>query len=180
MDRYVAPLHTVLCSTLLIGSIFTLGCAPGDAGSPVLWVDTPLHLEEQLEFASIEGSNVPEDVSQAVVWNFDEAQPEWKVVEPWEEDLTRPRLSQVEDAMRFWVGDVDVTDDDNDRAWGAIYVDLPDWARDDWAHIQVRARSEADVDRAGLMLAFNLRDKAEMEEEAAAAAAGSPSRQVPS
>jgi arylsulfatase A-like enzyme len=130
-----------------------------------LWVDTPLHLEEQLEFASIEGSNAPDDVAQPVEWNFDEPQPEWKVVEPWEEDLTRPRLSQGEDAMRFWVGDVDVTDDDNDRAWGAIYVDLPNWERDDWAHIQVRVRSDADVDRAGLMLAFNLRDRAEMEEE---------------
>jgi arylsulfatase A-like enzyme len=110
---------------------------------------------------------VPDDVAQPVEWNFDEPQPDWRVVEPWEEDLTRPRLSQVEDAMRFWVGDVDVTDDDNDRAWGAIYVDLPDWERDDWAHIQVRVRSEADVDGAGLMLAFNLRDEAEMEEEEA-------------
>jgi len=39
MDRCLDPFRAFLCSALLIGSIFTSGCAPGDAGSPVLQAD---------------------------------------------------------------------------------------------------------------------------------------------
>ncbi|MCH7892849.1 MAG: phosphatase PAP2 family protein, partial [Gemmatimonadetes bacterium] len=62
------------------------------------------------------------------------------------------------------MGDVDVTDDDRNFAVGAIYIDLTDWTRADWGYIKVRARSEADVDRMNVGLAFNLKDKSEMEE----------------
>jgi len=158
MDRYLASFRAFLFSALLTGLIFTSGCSPGDAGAP-LTADVPLHLEEQLEVAAIQGSDVPDDVPQPVEWNFDEPQPEWRVVEPWEPEVKRPELAQTEDALRVVLGDVDVTDDENDRTWGAIYVDLPDWERDDWAHVQVRARSEADVDRMAVILAFNLREK---------------------
>jgi arylsulfatase A-like enzyme len=78
--------------------------------------------------------------------------------------VTPPELTQTEDALRIALGDADVTDDDNNFAWGAIYVDLPDWERDDWAHIQVRARSDVDVDFMGLGLGFNLRDTSDAEE----------------
>jgi len=164
MDRCLASFRAFLCSALLIGLIFTWGCDAVDAGSPVLQADVPLHLEDQLEFAVIEGSEVPDDVPQPVAWDFDESQPEWKVLEPWEPEMTRPQLSQTEDALRIALGDADVTDD-NDFAFGFIYLDLPDWARDDWAHVQVRARSEADVDWMGMRVSFNLRDKAEVGEE---------------
>ena len=39
MDRCLAPFHPLLRSALLICLIFTWGCAPGDAGSPVLRTD---------------------------------------------------------------------------------------------------------------------------------------------
>jgi arylsulfatase A-like enzyme len=165
MDRYFAPFHPLLRSAPLIGLIFTWGCARGDAGTSVLQADVPLHLEDHSELTVIEGSEVPEDVPQPVEWNFDEPQPEWRVVEPWEPEHTPTELSQLDDAIRILVGDVDVTDDDNDSALGGIYVDLPDWERDDWAHIQVRARSEADVDQMSVILAFNLRDKSDAEED---------------
>jgi arylsulfatase A-like enzyme len=140
------------------------GCGP-EGTDAVLTADVPLHLEDQLEVAMIEGSKVPDDFQQPVEWNFEEPQPEWRVVEPWEPEVQRPELSQTEDALRIALGDVDVTDDENDRVWGAIYIDLPDWERDDWAHVQVRARSEADVDRMGVILAFNLREKSDATEE---------------
>ena len=66
MDTYRAPCRAFLCIPLLIGLIFTWGCAPGDAGSPVLTAEMPLHLEEHLDAASIVGSEVPADVPQSV------------------------------------------------------------------------------------------------------------------
>jgi arylsulfatase A-like enzyme len=131
----------------------------------VLQADVPLHLEDHVELAVIEGSDVPDDVPQPVEWNFDEPQPEWQIVEPWKPERTRPELSRTEDALRIALGDADVTDEDEDWVLGGIYIDVPDWERDDWAHIQVRARSEADVDWMGFGLAFNLRDKSDAEEE---------------
>ena len=156
LRRFPVPLWLLLLLPLA-------GCGPAGTDA-VLTADVPLHLEEQLETAMIEGSEVPDDVPQPVEWNFDEPQPEWRVLEPWESEATRPELSQTEDALRIALGDADVTDD-NDFAWGAIYIDLPDWERDDWADIQVRARSEADVDWMGLGVGFNVRDKSEAEEE---------------
>ena len=155
-------------SRILPVTLLTLplvNCSGSPPDSPVLTAERPLHLEEQLELAMIEGSDVPDDVRQPVVWDFSEPQLEWKAVEPWEPEETRPELSRTEDALRIALGDADVTDEDEDMAWGAIYIAVPDWKRDDWAHIQVRARSDADVEWMGFILGFNLRDKSEMEEE---------------
>ena len=167
MDRYCAPFRAFLCSALLIGMILTWGCAPGDAGTPVLQADMPLHLEEQLDLAVIEGSDVPDDVTQSVEWNFDEPQPEWRAaeLEPWYPEQRPTELSQLGDAIRISLGDVDVTDEDNNEAIGGIYVDLRDWERDDWTHIQVRARSEADVDQMTVVLGLNLREESDAEGE---------------
>ncbi len=40
--------------------------------------ETPLHLEEYLDFATIDGSQVSEDIPEPVEWRFDEPQPGWK------------------------------------------------------------------------------------------------------
>jgi arylsulfatase A-like enzyme len=48
-------------------------------------------------------------------------------------------------------------------AAGALYVDVPDWTRDDWAHIQVRTRTSDKVRNMGI--GFNLKDKSEKEDE---------------
>ena len=37
-----------------------------------------------------------------------------------------------------------------------IYVDLPDWKREDWGHVLVRARTSENISQLGL--AFNLRE----------------------
>jgi hypothetical protein len=158
----------ILPVTLLTLPLAHWSGSPPDA--PVLTAERPLHLEEQLELAMIEGSDVPDDVPQPVAWDFAEPQPEWKAVEPWGPEQTGPELSRTEDALRIAMGDVDVTDEDNDWAWGAIYIDVPDWERDDWerddwAHVQVRARSEAEADRMWVGLFFNLRDESEREDE---------------
>ena len=112
MDRCPAPFRLFLCSPLFIGLSFTSGCAPVDAGSPVLQADVPLHLEDHVDAATVVGSEVPDDVPQAITWDFAEPQPEWKVVERWKPEQAGTELSRTEAALRISVGEVDVTDDD--------------------------------------------------------------------
>jgi hypothetical protein len=165
MRRFAVSLvavTAVACVTLL--ALLLVSCSGSPPGSPVLTADIPLHLEEHLDAATIVGSDVPEDVPQSVVWSFDEAQPDW-LPAPVPDQMAPVRLSVADDALRMTLGDIDVTDDEDDAWIGGIYVDLPDWRRDDWGHIQVRARSDADVDWMSLLVAFNLRDESEMEED---------------
>jgi hypothetical protein len=42
-----------------------------------LTADMPLHLEDHLDAAVVEGSELPENPPQTVQWHFDEPQPEW-------------------------------------------------------------------------------------------------------
>ncbi|MHC4711350.1 MAG: sulfatase-like hydrolase/transferase [Planctomycetota bacterium] len=165
MRRFAVSLvavTAVACVTLL--ALLLVSCSGSPPGSPVLTADIPLHLEEHLDAATIVGSDVPEDVPQPVVWSFDEAQPDW-LPAPVPDQMAPVRLSVADDALRMTLGDIDVTDDEDDAWIGGIYVDLPDWRRDDWGHIQVRARSDADVDWMSLLVAFNLRDESEMEKD---------------
>ncbi len=55
-----------------------VSCSGSASDSPVLTAEMPLHLEDHLDAATIEGSEVPEDVPQPVVWSFDEPQPDWR------------------------------------------------------------------------------------------------------
>ncbi len=145
----------VLCSSLAL--VLCLGCG----GPAPLTVDTPLHLEERLDAATIVGSEVPEDLAQPVVWNFDEPEPEWKVLPAAEFDFEPTQVLQTDDALRVTLGKN--TEEDVDFAAGALYINLPDWTRDDWAQIQVRARTSDEVRQIGI--GFNLPDESEKDEE---------------
>jgi arylsulfatase A-like enzyme len=137
--------------------VLCLGCG----GPAPLTVDTPLHLEERLDAATIVGSEVPEDLAQPVVWNFDEPEPEWKVLPAAEFDFEPTQVLQTDDALRVTLGKN--TEEDVDFAAGALYINLPDWTRDDWAQIQVRARTSDEVRQIGI--GFNLPDESEKDEE---------------
>ncbi len=154
MARCLAPFHPFLCSALLIGSIFTSGCAPGDAGSPVLQAELPLHLEEHLDAAVIESSEAPAELPSPVEWLFEETQPEWKPVAPWNPTIEPARVTRTDDALRVTLTKATRNPRGNPR--GGIYIDLPSWLRDDWVHIQVRARTSDEIKSLGL--GFNLRE----------------------
>jgi len=142
----------------LVFMLMGLSCSGPESDQPLLTAEVPLHLEENIEAASVEGSEVPEDVPAPVEWRFDEEQPEWKALPP--RDLPF-EPSRTDDALRVTLGKS--TEEDNEYAAGALYVDVPDWTRDDWAHVQVRARTSDKVSMLGL--AFNLREESETDDE---------------
>ena len=141
MDRYLAPFRAFLCSPLLIGLSFAWGCAPGDAGPTVLTAELPLHLEEHLDAASVEGSEVREGILQPIEWDFAEPQPGWTSgpTESW--PTLDTKVAQVDGALRVSLTEENRREGDP-RVRGYIYVDLPELKREDWSHILVRARTE--------------------------------------
>jgi len=135
-------------------------CGPG-APDRRLTAELPLHLEEHLDQAVITGSNMPKDIPQPVSWSFDKPQPEWKALPLRKLPFEPTRLTQTEDALRVTLGKS--TEKETKYAMGGLYVDVPDWALDDWAHVQVRARTS---DKARMLrLAFNLREESEKDNE---------------
>ena len=125
-----------------LAALLVLMCAGCDSGP------APLHLEEHLDAATIEGSEVPEDIPQAVEWRFDEAQPDWK---PWVPPIP-PRqpakMTRTDDALRLTL--TEGTRWPDGRLRGGLYIDLPDWRREDWAYVLVRARTSEGIRTFGI------------------------------
>lgn len=124
------------------------GCNDSDTSSASDPSGLPIHLEDRLDSARIESSALPTDLPPAVEWEFDQAQPDWKVVTPFDPTLEPARLEPTENGLLLLRGE-------GDAGPTAIYVDLPDWNREDWASVLVRARTSDEVGT--LSIGFNLR-----------------------
>lgn len=123
----------------LISAFLPLLWACGGSDPAPLSADkAPLHLEEHLESARIEGSEVPKDLPEAAAWDFGKPQPGWKPVEQLVPGVAPAAVAVAEGALRVDLGEA------NRRRRGlrgGVYVDLPGWNREDWAFLLVRARS---------------------------------------
>lgn len=150
--------------SILLFALFGLaGCGPGSPDR-TLTAKVPLHLEEHLEQAVITGSKAPKDVPQPVSWSFNEPQPDWKVLPLQPLPFEPTRLAQTADALRVTLG-ISTKPEARQRglAMGALYVEVPGWIPDDWAQVQVRARTTNKFRMIGL--AFNLREETKRDNE---------------
>jgi len=144
---------------VLLPMMFYLGCSEPGA----LTVDMPLHLEEHLDAASIEGSKVPTDPMQPVEWLFDKPQPDWRPVESLPGPMEPVRPVQVDDALRLpLTGTMRPPSRRNPAGGphllGSIYIDLPDWTLEDWAYVEIRARTQDPIGNIGLAFNYNEQD----------------------
>ena len=133
-------------------ALFCTACSD-PADSVVLTADPPLHLEDHLDVATIEGSEVPADLPEPVEWRFDEPQPDWKATPPWNANPPA-RLTGTADGLLVTLTDAMRNRDGNPQ--GGIYIEVPDFEQADWEYVVVRARSENEVSRIGVH--FNLRE----------------------
>jgi len=134
--RVRRSVQTFVCGLLIawIGACF----APRDV-APVLTADMPLHLEDHLDVALIEGSEMPVDPPDVVEWRFDEPQPDWKpIVDP--SAKTAARVERTTDALR-----VALAERSDGQFRGGVYVELPDWRVGEWSHLIVRTRTSSNV-----------------------------------
>ena len=137
--------------TLVVG----LGLAASASGQTPPVAENPLHLEEHLEAATVEGSAVPADIPQPIEWRFDEPQPDWKAPAHRNPYIPPLQMTQTEDALRITLSEAH-RDPRADRLHGDIYVPLPDLKRGEWGYVLVRARTSDDIRT--LTIVFNLRD----------------------
>ncbi len=141
-----------LWSLGVVALSLSLGCRGPQPSSAVLTAETPLHLEEHLEAATVEASELPPQLPTPEEWRFDQPQPDWKPVGFRSPHERLPRVDYVEDAVR-----VTLSDEEPPTGWrpqGGLYIDLPDWNLEDWAYVMVRLRTSDDID--DLKLGINL------------------------
>ena len=153
------PLIQCRWSAPLLALVLALICADCDSGPAPLTAETPLHLEEHLDAATIVGSEVPEDIPEPLEWHFDEPQPEWKPIGYAESQPVR--LTQLDDALRLDITEANYfTSGSGHRVHdGWIYIDVPDLRREDWGYVSVRARVQAGI--SSVALTFNLTDRSD-------------------
>ena len=137
------------------------GCGGQDSDRASLNSDLLVHLEDHLEQASLEGSDLPGQTANAFHWDFSEDQAAWKTIggrSPGPiaagDPSKPPRIERIDDALRLHLGADDGRSDD--PAHGVLYIDLPGLRRDEWNTVLVRVRTSDPLRRMGL--AFNLSD----------------------
>ena len=115
-----------------VATLLAASCTDPASVPVVLTADLPLHLEDHLDAATIEGSEVPTNIPEPVEWRFDEPQPGWKPIGFAESQP--PRLTQLEDALRLDITAASYrTAATGLRVYeGFIYIDVPDFRREDW------------------------------------------------
>ena len=106
-------------------------------GPTPLTADVPLHLKEHLDQAVITGADPAADIPDPVEWRFDEPQPDWKPSWPLDPAVEPATLTLLEDALRITVPKSAIPG----GQWVGADIALPNWHREDWAHVIVRART---------------------------------------
>jgi arylsulfatase A-like enzyme len=144
---------------ILVIVLMASSCSGPGSEQPLLTADLPLHLEENIDAAVIEGSEIPKDLTAVIEWRFDKPQPEWR---PASHPVSMKRAIETkitEDSLRLFLSKKNATVDPFGARFlsGGIYVDLPEWQRDDWAYVAVRARSSANIN--AIRIGFNLRER---------------------
>ena len=119
-------------------AVLLTGCADPGSDAFVLTADLPLHLEDHLDVATIEGSEVPADAPPVLEWQFDEPQEDWKPVVPWNPTIDPVEVTQLDDALRVTL--TDGTKIPDGRGFGGLVLQVPDWNAEDLAYLVLRAR----------------------------------------
>lgn len=156
----------------LLAAVACAGCADREPAQEILLADVPLHLEDHLDVADLQGSEVPTDIADALEWSFAEPQPGWK---PAYWGYTDRRLT-VRNTAETKLANVTRTDEalqlriteenrnsDGDLI-GSLHVDLPSLRPEEWSHVEVEARVRPGMRgvRGGvLILGFNLTEPTE-------------------
>ncbi len=162
LARGSAIIGVLIGAALIVGtSVFaSRATSPSSAGG------TP-RLQGQRDVAQGDRSGSPATIPGTVEWRFSEPQPDWKSALPVPRlRFSEPRpdsalpvpglplemagLERTKDALRVTLFDGSRL---ARRSWaGGVYVDLPDWRREEWAEVVVSARTTGSVNRMSIGL----------------------------
>ena len=102
----------------------------------------PTVIGQAKKTAKVVGPEMAAAIPAVVEWRFDQAQPDWKPALPLPGSKTA-ELERTTDALRVTLSEGSRISQGS--LAGGIYVDLPDWRREDWAEVVVRARTTGTV-----------------------------------
>jgi arylsulfatase A-like enzyme len=142
--------------SLCLLAVFGCKGGPGSVSrARALTADVPLHLEDHLDAARIEGSEVPKDLPSPLEWRFDNDTQEWKATAPIYPKMKPLRAAQQENVLRLTLTK------ENRNPWGyrygSVFTELPNLNHDDWGFIVIQARTKDDI--SWISPCFNLREK---------------------
>ena len=150
--RLMTQRRSLFVAVACLIALFCTACSdPSD--SVVLTADLPLHLEDHLDVATIEGSEVPADLPEPVEWRFDEPQPDWKPAYPFQDSQELVEPVRTSDALRI------TFEEEHLDSCHAVYTNLPGWQLQEWGYVAVEARAQPGLEQ-GVGLGFNLTEPA--------------------
>jgi len=129
-------------------TLMAFSCSGPDSEQQVLTADVPIHLEDHIDDAKIVGSEVGQDLIAPVEWNFNEPQPDWKPVKPIPKQWEAVNPVRGEDALHLPLTEKNRAD--GPRLIGCLYAELKDRYIEDWAYIEIQARTQDPIRYIGL------------------------------
>lgn len=124
-----------LCAVLMLN-----GCQQTEQNATVLTATTPLHLEEHLDSAVIEGSIAPETDAESFEWRFDAPSHGWRPIAT--HGALAVEMLPVDRGIRLPLTPANPSSMNSEILEGYIYTDLPPWRFEDWSHVEITARSQ--------------------------------------
>jgi len=131
---------------LLIRAALAVGLSAFASRAAESTVRTP-RFPDHVDSGQVAPSNQSATMPDTVEWRFSEPQPDWKPGLPLP-DVQPPGLERTSDALRLILSDGPRASGPTPRnrtLSASIYVDLPDWRREQWTEVVVRARTTAAV-----------------------------------
>ena len=133
----------VLVLTVLVAG----GCSMDESGQLALTAEVPLHLEEHLDTATIEGSEVADGFLEPIEWRFDEPQPDWQAPVHRNPAIPALQMEQIDDVLRVTLSEENINPRGGGGLHGDVYVPLPDLDHADWGRLILRTRASAGIRR---------------------------------
>ncbi|HUP51610.1 MAG TPA: hypothetical protein VM198_03990, partial [Longimicrobiales bacterium] len=131
------------------------GCGDQPPDMPVLTAELPLHLEDQLGAAIVQGSALPALVPLPLEWQFDQPQPDWVATPAFNPPYGTAELQPTGEALRITLTEAT---DVGTFLRGGMHVRLPEQDRSEWAEVVIRARADSASAVELMGLGFNLRE----------------------
>ena len=140
---------------------FLVCCQVRAAKQAIIAADHPIHLEEYVNQAEVGGSEVPKNLEAPVEWRFDKPRTDWTTIVPLRKSAKPVQPVQMDDALHLILNESEKTPWSGLTHYsGGIWVDLPDWHREDWAYIVVSARARCEGGSLILVGKLNKRENA--------------------
>ena len=131
---------------------------PNDSGPDVATLASmPIHLEDRLDTAEIEGAEVHADLGKSLSWSADAGLADWSALPNFVDGGAPYQVERADDALRVRVTDRSFAPDDPEESLhGGIFLDVPGFTVNSWREVEVQARISGPVQWLGI--GYEVRD----------------------